>query len=69
MTKYKIILNPTAGKGNGLKDKTEIEQNLKKIYLDFDIDLTGYPEHAIDLARKAAEDGYDVVVAAAVTAR
>ena len=64
MTKYKIILNPTAGKGNGLRVKPEIEQNLKKYNLDFDIDLTGYPEHAIDLARQAAEDGFDVVVAA-----
>jgi diacylglycerol kinase (ATP) len=64
MTKYKIILNPTAGKGNGLKVKPEIEQNLKKYNLDFDIDLTGYPEHAIELAKKAAEDGFDVVVAA-----
>ena len=57
MTKYNIILNPTAGKGNGLKVKPEIEQNLKKYNLDFDIDLTGYPEHAIELAKKAAESG------------
>ena len=64
MTRYKIILNPTAGKGNGLKVRPEIEANLKKYNMDYDIDLTGYPEHAIELAKKAAEEGFDVVVAA-----
>ncbi|KAF0111700.1 MAG: diacylglycerol kinase [Chloroflexi bacterium] len=64
MTRYKIILNPTAGKGNGLKVRPQIEEILTKYKLDYDIDLTGYPEHAIELARKAAEDGFDVVVAA-----
>ena len=64
MTRYKIILNPTAGKGNGLKVRPEIEENLKKYNLDYDIDLTGFPEHAIELAKKAAADGFDVVVAA-----
>ena len=64
MTRYKIILNPTAGKGNGLKVRPEIEANLKKYNLDYDIDITGYPEHAIELAKKAAEDGFDIVVAA-----
>ncbi len=64
MTRYKIILNPTAGKGNGLKVRPEIEASLKKYNLNYDIDLTGYPEHATELAKKAAEDGFDVIVAA-----
>lgn len=63
MTRYKLILNPTAGKGNGLKVRPEIEANLKSCNLDYDIDMTGFPEHAIELAKKAAEDGFDVVVA------
>jgi diacylglycerol kinase (ATP) len=63
MTRYKIILNPTAGKGNGLRVRPEIEAILTKYGLDYDIDLTGYPEHAIELAYKAAEEGFDVVVA------
>jgi diacylglycerol kinase (ATP) len=64
MTRYKIILNPTAGKGNGLRVRPEIEAALKKYNLDYDIDLTGYPEHAIELAKKAAEEGFDVIAAA-----
>jgi YegS/Rv2252/BmrU family lipid kinase len=63
MTRYKIILNPTAGKGNGLKVRPEIEAALKKYNLEFDVDLTGYPEHAIELTKKAAEDGFDIIVA------
>lgn len=64
MTRYKIILNPTSGKGFGLKARPDIEAALKKFGLEFDVDLTGYPEHAIELAKKAAEEGFDVVVAA-----
>ncbi|MCX6053574.1 MAG: diacylglycerol kinase family lipid kinase [Chloroflexi bacterium] len=64
MTRYKIILNPTAGKGNGLKVRPEIEEILTKYKLNYDIVLTGYPEHAIELSLKAAEEGYDVIVAA-----
>jgi YegS/Rv2252/BmrU family lipid kinase len=64
MTRYKIILNPTAGKGNGLKVRPEIESILTKYGLQFDVTQTGYPEHATELAIQAAEEGYDVVVAA-----
>lgn len=64
MTRYKIILNPTAGKGNGLKARPEIERILNKFGLDFDIIQTGYPEHATELAIQAAQEKYDVVVAA-----
>lgn len=64
MTRYKIILNPTAGKGNGLKVRPEIEKILTKYGLDYDIDQTGYPEHATELTVKAASEGFDVVVAA-----
>ena len=64
MTRYKIILNPTAGKGNGLKVRPEIEKILTKYGLDYEIDQTGFPEHATELTVKAAKDGFDVIVAA-----
>jgi diacylglycerol kinase (ATP) len=64
MTRYKIILNPTAGKGNGLKVRPEIETLLTQHGLDYEIVMTEYPDHANELARKAAEDGFGVVVAA-----
>jgi diacylglycerol kinase (ATP) len=64
MTRYKIIFNPIAGKGNAIKVKPEIEALLAKHGLDYDLETTLYPDHAIELAKKAAEDGFDVVVAA-----
>lgn len=64
MTRYKIILNPTAGKGNGLKVRPEIEKILTKYGLDYDIVQTGFPEHATELTLNAAKEGFDVVVAA-----
>ncbi len=64
MTRYKIIFNPTAGKGVALKNRERIEELLKSYALDYDLVLTDYPEHAILLARQAAEDGFDYVIAA-----
>jgi len=51
MSKYKIILNPTSGRGTA--------RNIR-----FDLVLTERPEHAIELAKQAALDGFDVVVVA-----
>lgn len=64
MTRYKIIFNPIAGKGVALKNRERIEELLKSYALDYDLVLTDYPEHAILLARQAAEDGFDYVIAA-----
>jgi len=64
MTKFKIIANPIAGKGAGLKLIPEIEMKLKNMGLDFDISCTEYPWHAAELAKLAVASGYDVVVAA-----
>ena len=64
MTRYKIILNPTAGKGNGLKVRPEIEKILTKFGLDYEVVITGYPEHATELAMNAAGEGFNVIVAA-----
>lgn len=61
--KYKIIVNPTSGRGAGASAKPVIEQLLTKNGLDFDISLTERPWHAADLAEQAVADGYDVVVA------
>jgi len=64
MAKYKIILNPSAGRGSGSRLRTKIEETLTKYNLDFDLVETKQRWHAADLAREAVGDGYDVVVAA-----
>lgn len=64
MTRYKIIANPTAGHGNGERAIPKIEQELTQLGLDFDLIRTEQPGHGIELAKQAALDGYDAVVAA-----
>lgn len=64
MSRYMIILNPIAGAGTALKALPLIREYLKQYELDFDLSLTEYPGHAIELAKKAAADGYDFIIAA-----
>ena len=64
MPRYKIILNPTSGRGMGEKSYPLIEREMVKNGLDFEIERTTSAGHAIQLSQKAAEDGFDVVVAA-----
>jgi YegS/Rv2252/BmrU family lipid kinase len=64
MTRYKIILNPTSGRGTGAESLPFIEHKLTEYGLEFDITQTEHPWHAVGLAREAASAGYDYVVAA-----
>ena len=63
MSKYKIIVNPTAGRGTGEQAIPHIERMLNEYDLDFDLVRTERPWHAAELAQEAATAGYDVVVA------
>jgi YegS/Rv2252/BmrU family lipid kinase len=62
MAKYKIIVNPTSGRGNGGRSIPLIEDALQRRGLEYDLIRTERPWHAAELARQAAHDGYDVVV-------
>ncbi len=60
--RVKLIINPNADMGNAWR----YAANLKHIadqHAEVDWAGTVYPTHATELARKAAEDGYDIVVA------
>jgi YegS/Rv2252/BmrU family lipid kinase len=63
MTRYKIIVNPVAGRGAGDRAAPQIEALLDGHGLEFDLVRTRQPWHAADLAREAVADGYDCVVA------
>jgi diacylglycerol kinase (ATP) len=64
MMRYKIIANPTAGHGNGLRAIPKIERALTKHGLAYELVCTERPWHAVKITRQSAADGFDVVVAA-----
>ena len=60
--KVKIILNPMADMGNAWR----VARDLRPITLEYDhADWSGtvYPGHAIELAKQAGEQGYEMVIA------
>jgi len=61
---YKIILNPTAGNGNGLNAIPEIEKLLNQHKLSFDLVRTERVGHGIELTRQAVKDGYKAIISA-----
>lgn len=60
----KIILNPYAGRWEGKDRKDELVSILQEVGLDFDLEVTQGPGHAIQLAKQAVELGFNPVVAA-----
>jgi YegS/Rv2252/BmrU family lipid kinase len=60
--KVKIILNPMADMGHSW----QVARDLRAITLEYgNVDWSGtvYPGHAIELAKQAGEQGYDMVIA------
>lgn len=60
-----LIVNPIAGRGNATRVLPKIREYLAEDGLDFDVVLTEAPGHAVELARKAMADGYELLVAVA----
>ncbi len=58
-----VIVNPVSGQGEASRRWPDIERTLRDLRIDFEYCFTEYPRHAISLARKAAEEGYNTVVA------
>ncbi len=61
---YRIILNPTAGNGNGLRALPQIEQLLNQHGVSYDLVRTERIGHGIEITRQAVKDGFKAVVAA-----
>jgi diacylglycerol kinase (ATP) len=60
--KIKIILNPMADMGNAWRAARDL-RSITEDHGDIDWSGTVYPGHAIDLAKQAGEQGYDLVIA------
>lgn len=60
---YKFIVNPVAGAGKAYSLLPRLKEIMKESGIDYDIYETREPKDAIESARVAAKEGYDVVVA------
>lgn len=60
----KVILNPYANRWGALKRQPEAETALKNAGVDFDLVVSEYPGHGIELAAQALKDGFDPIIAA-----
>jgi diacylglycerol kinase (ATP) len=58
----RVIVNPVAGAGRTRREWPRIMSMFKGSGLRFEHDLTEAPGHAIELAKSAAKNGYDIVV-------
>jgi diacylglycerol kinase (ATP) len=61
--RVRVILNPRAANGRALVRLPDVEAALRRDQLEHEILLTQRPGHASELARAAAADGVDVLVA------
>ena len=59
----KVIVNPVAGVGSTHRKWPLISRRLKEVGLSFDHEYTDGVGHAVELARAAASDGYQYLVA------
>ncbi len=60
----KIILNPYANRWMAKAQQPEAEAALTSAEIDFELALTEYPGHGIDIAAQALRDGYNPIIAA-----
>ncbi len=61
--KVKLILNPMADMGRAWKTANDLRPIAQEFQGELTWSGTVYPSHAIDLAKQAAEEGYDMVIA------
>ena len=60
----KVILNPYASRWVAQKRLPEAESALRAAGIDYEIIVSDYPGHGIELATEAAQSGFDPVIAA-----
>lgn len=60
---YRVIVNPTSGRGASMKNLSDVEALLRESALNFDVQVAKSPEEATALARAAAEENLEGVIA------
>ncbi len=62
--KILLVYNPFAGHGRAKKILPEVEAEFTKHNIEFDLQLTDYPEHATEIIKEAKFKTYDAIIAA-----
>ncbi len=62
-TKTLVVVNPISGIGRQKKIESLLKQNLNEDLFDYTVRYTEYIHHGTEIARDAADHGYDCVVA------
>ena len=62
--KWFVILNPHAGSGRGKKDRAEILKRLHKSDFQFELAVSEFPKHTIQLTIQAIEKGFRNLIVA-----
>ena len=62
MPRYQIIVNPTSGRGEGLKSVPSIKQFFDDQAWTYNICLTERPWHAVEITQASVAAGYDVIL-------
>ena len=62
--KILLVYNNFAGNGRAKKNLPQVENLFNKYKIDFDLALTDYPEHGIEIVSKSDFSQYDGIVAA-----
>jgi len=62
--KVKIILSTHGGRLSTQAKVNQVKQALQATHLNYDLELTDYPAHGIELAQCAVQDGWSIIVAA-----
>ncbi|HEX7584281.1 MAG TPA: acylglycerol kinase family protein, partial [Prolixibacteraceae bacterium] len=62
--KWFVILNPHAGSGRGNKDRVEILKKLSKAEFHYELAVSEYPKHTIQLTIQAIEKGFRNLIVA-----
>jgi len=61
--KVKLILNPMADMGRAWKAANDLRPIVQEFQGEISWSGTVYPTHAIELAKQAAQEGYDLIIA------
>jgi diacylglycerol kinase (ATP) len=62
--KILLVFNPNAGHGHAGKILSQVERAFNDHNIEFDLQLTHFPGHGIEMVRNADLNGYDGLVAA-----